>query len=229
MHPSFGPHFILDCLTIIVIDLLLAGDNALVIAMAVRRLPHRQRWLATLLGAGLAVVFRVAITFVAAEVLEVALVRLAGGLFVVWIAVKVLLDASAADPETRQPAKLLQAIGFIVIADLTMSVDNILAVAGASKGNFFLIVFGLSVSIPFVVFSSRLLSRLMDRYPVIVYLGGAILGKVGGEMILTDSFIVRWLHPGNGFRYAAEAILAVAIVVTGKLLGQRAKCGTPVA
>lgn len=227
MQVGFGPHFLIGCLSIILIDLLLAGDNALVIAMAVRALPSRQRRLAILCGAGLAVFLRIAITLAAAQLLRVEFIQLAGGAFVIWIAVKVLLDANAMESAAKSPRHLFQAIGTVVLADLTMSTDNILAVAGASKGNPALIVFGLGLSIPLVVFSSGLLSLLMDRYPLIVYLGAAILGKVGGEMMITDSFIVHKFHPSGALRYTTEAVLALAIVIAGRLLAQQAQDAKP--
>lgn len=213
--------FLLNGLAIIMIDLLLAGDNALVIAMAVRSLPRRERRLGIACGAAAAVLMRIALTAVAARLLTISYVQLAGGLFVVWIALKVLADAS--DPPDAAPAakRFWQAIWYIAFADLTMSVDNILAIAGASKGSVELIVFGLCVSIPFVVFASNLLANLMDRYPATIYLGAAILGKVGGEMILTDPFLVRTLHPTAAVRYIVEGALVVALVVTGKLLCSR--------
>jgi YjbE family integral membrane protein len=219
---SFAPHFLIDCFSIILIDLLLAGDNALVIAMVVRGLPRRQRRTAIVFGAALAVLLRIAITFGAAQLLRMEFTRLAGGALIVWVAVKVLVDAGSGESEARVPAHLLQAICWIVLADITMSLDNILAVAGASKGNLGLIVFGLSLSIPFVIFSSRLLSLLMDRYPAIVYLGAAILGKVGAEMILTDPFTVQRVHPSDALRYTAEGLLALGVVAAGRLLSRRA-------
>ncbi|MCL4403027.1 MAG: TerC family protein [Acidobacteria bacterium] len=215
-----GSHFLLDCLSIILIDLLLAGDNALVIALVVRALPKRQRFMAIGAGAGIAVVLRVALTFVAAQLLQVEFLQLAGGAFVLWIAVKVLVDAGSGKADARQPARLSQAICWIVLADITMSTDNILAVAGASHGSLELIWFGLCVSIPFVIFSSSLLSRLMDRYPVVVYLGAAILGKVGGDMMLTDAFVVRHIHPSDAVRYGVDAALAIAVVVAGRIVNQ---------
>jgi YjbE family integral membrane protein len=218
---TFGLHFLIDCLSIILIDLLLAGDNALVIAMVVRGLPNGQRRIAITFGAALAVVLRVALTFGAAQLLRMEFTRLIGGAFVVWIAVKVLVDAESGESDAKTPASLIQAISWIVLADITMSLDNILAVAGASRGSLGLIVFGLSLSIPFVIFSSRLLSVLMDRYPVIVYLGAVILGKVGGEMILTDPFLAGRLHPSTALRYTTEALLAIGIIAAGRLLGAR--------
>jgi YjbE family integral membrane protein len=223
MLSRFGPHFALDFLSIVLIDLLLAGDNALVIAMVVRGLPASRRRPAIACGAALAVVLRVALTFCAARLLEVEYLRLAGGAFILWIAVKVLIDASGEDSNERAPASLRQAIGWIVMADLTMSTDNILAVAGASHGSFGLILFGLGLSIPFLVVSSSLLSRLMDRYPAIVYVGAAILGRVGGELMLTDLRVVRAFHPSDPLRWIVEGTLAIAVVLAGRMLSRRAQ------
>jgi YjbE family integral membrane protein len=213
-------HYLIDCLSIIVIDLLLAGDNALVIALAVRALPKRQRRLAMLSGAGLAVVIRIGVTFLAAKLLEVEYVQFAGGVFVVWIAVKVLRDARTPERTAASPGELWRAIGSIMVADLTMSTDNILAVAGASKGNIWLIVFGLALSIPLVVSSSAFLALVMDKYPVTMYVGVAILGRVAGEMMLGDPVVRRLLHPSDAVRYGAELALMAAIVVTGRRLGR---------
>jgi YjbE family integral membrane protein len=215
-------HFLFGVFSIILIDLLLAGDNALVIAMAVRSLPRRERRIGTACGAAGAVLLRIALTIFAARLLRIPYVQLAGGLFIVWIAVKVLVDASAPPDSAPAPKRLLQAIWYVVFADLTMSTDNILAIAGASKGSVPLIVFGLCVSIPFVVFASNLLADLMDQYPATVYLGGAILGRVGGEMILTDPFVAGMLHPTDTLRYVVEGVLIVAVVVAGRLLGKKA-------
>lgn len=214
-------HYLIDCLSIIAIDLLLAGDNALVIALAVRALPKSQRRVALLAGAWLAVLIRIGVTFLAAKLLQVEYVQLAGGAFVVWIAVRVLRDARSPERQGASPGELWRAIGSIVVADLTMSTDNILAVAGASKGNPWLIVFGLALSIPLVVSSSTFLATVMDRYPLTMYIGVAILGRVGGEMILGDPFVGRLLHPSDALRYGVELMLMVAIVAAGRLLSRR--------
>ena len=211
-------HFLLGVFSIILIDLLLAGDNALVIAMAVRSLPRRERRIGTTCGAAVAVLLRIALTVFAARLLRIPYVQLAGGLFIVWIAVKVLVDASDPPDSAPAPKRLVQAIWYVVFADLTMSTDNILAIAGASRGSVPLIVFGLCVSIPFVVFSANLLAALMDRYPALIYLGAAILGQVGGDMIMTDPSLVRTLNPSNVARWSVEAALAVGVVVVGKLI-----------
>jgi YjbE family integral membrane protein len=218
MPASSLPRFLFDCLSIVLIDLLLAGDNALVIALAVRALPSRQRRIGVVFGAGAAVVLRVIITVVAAELLNVEWIKLVGGAFVIWIAVKVLLDAASPPTKSAAPGHFLRAIWFIVVADITMSADNVLAVAGASRGNALLIALGLGLSIPFVMFSSTLIVMLMDRYPWTLHLGAAILGKVGGEMMITDPFVVRTLHPSTAWLYVAEVVAALGILVAGKLL-----------
>lgn len=215
---------ITDGLSIVLIDLLLAGDNALVIAIAVRTLPKEKRKLVIALGAGAAVALRIGLTLIAAQLLKVEFIKLVGGAFVLWIAVKVFSDTH----ETEKPASMsnyLQAIWFIVFADITMSVDNVLAVAGASHypapGSVALIIFGLGLSIPFVVFSSNLLSYLMDRYPALMYVGAAILGKVGAEMMVTDGFVERTLHPVHWVVYVAEGIAIMGVLAASRFMAQR--------
>jgi YjbE family integral membrane protein len=214
-----APQFFLSAASIVLIDLLLAGDNALVIAMAVRSLTGRERRVGIVCGAALAVVLRVVLTSFASSLLTLPYVELAGGLFVLWVAFKVLVDASDPPDAAPAPKRLLQAIWFIAFADLTMSVDNILAIAGAAHGNYGLIAFGLALSIPFVVFSSNLLAGLMDRFPVTVYLGVAILGKVGGDMLLEDRFVLHAAHPTAHVRYLVDALLIVAVLLAGRRIG----------
>ena len=223
---SLSWNFLFSLLTIIFIDLILAGDNAVVIALAVRGLPLQQRRLGILLGAGTAIILRIVITIFAIQLLEVRLVKLAGGSFILWIAVKLFSQAVPTE-ETRNAQSLWQAIWMITLADVTMSADNILAIAGVSKGNLFLLIFGLGLSIPFVVFSSSLLSRLMDRYPIIIMFGAAILGRVGGDMIVTDPFTVQILHLPAFLHYCVQAICAVGVVVIGKLLMRSQKQREP--
>jgi YjbE family integral membrane protein len=212
---------LVDYLTVILIDILLAGDNALVIAMTVRVLSKPQRRIAITFGAAAAVLLRVIVTIAAARLLSIEFLKLMGGAFVIWIAVKVLTDASSPAPAVPSRGQFLQVIWLIVVADITMSIDNVLAVAGAAKGNVPLIIFGLALSIPFVVFSSNLIAILMDRYPAILYLGSAILGKVGGEMMSTDPFITRTLHPSSSLIYIVEGFAIVGILVAGRLLSNR--------
>ncbi len=213
--------FLLSGLQLILIDLLLAGDNALVIAMAVRSLPPKERRLASVGGAVAAVVLRIGLTMVAARLLTIPFLQLAGGLFVLWIAVKVMIDACDEPDAASAPKRFWEAVWYIVIADLTMSTDNILAIAGASQGNGWLIVFGLGLSIPFVVLSSNLLATLMNRFPWTIYLGGAVLGSVGGQMILADHWVAARLHPSSLAVYAVEGALAVAVAATGWWVARR--------
>lgn len=216
-HISFSWEFVAAFLSIVLIDLILAGDNAVVIAMAVRSLPRKQRQKGILLGSGAAVVLRVILTFFAAQLLQMPYVKFIGGILILWIAVKLFVEGVPEEEGHREAKTIGQAMWVIVVADLTMSVDNVLAVAGASKGNLFLLIFGLGLSIPFVVFTSSLLSMLMDKYPFIIYVGSAILGKVGAEMIFTDPVITGHFNPSVVFQYAMEALFAVGVIGIGKL------------
>jgi len=210
-------HFLIAGFTLVLINLLLAGDNALVIALTLRSLPERERRIGSIGGATLAVALRVALTFAAARILRVEFVGLAGGLFILWIAFRVLVRAGEPPDAKVRPRSLIKAIWYVVVADIKMSTDNILAIAGASGGNLGLIVFGLGMSIPFVVISSNLLVEVMNKYPAVVYLGAAVLGKVGGDLAAGDPFIVRTLHPSDMERYAVDAALVILILAWGRV------------
>ncbi len=208
--------FVAGVINIVIIDIILAGDNAVVIAMAVRSLPRKQRQLGIIMGAGAAVLLRVVLTFFVAKLLNIEFIKLAGGVLIAWIAVKLFIEG-APEQADKEAKTLLQAMWLIVVADITMSTDNVLAVAGASHGNPILLLFGLALSIPFVVFTSNLLSMLMDRYPIIIYIGAAILGRVAAEMIFTDPFIESWLATPTWFKYAMEVLFALGVIGVGKL------------
>jgi YjbE family integral membrane protein len=218
--------FLASAFSIVLIDLLLAGDNALVIAMAVRALAARERRIGITCGAAMAVILRIGLTTVAARLLNLPYLQAAGGLLVLWIAFKVLVDANDPPDCAPSPHSLLKAIWVIVVADLTMSTDNILAIAGASHGHVGLIVFGLCLSIPFVIFSSNLLASLMDRYPVLIYLGGAILGKVAGDMIWQDHFVAQFVPASDLVRYLTDAGLIAILLVAGRAMGRRRRSTT---
>jgi len=215
---SIDLNFLSGLVSIVIIDLILAGDNAVVIAMAVRSLPSPQRKKGIIFGAGAAVLLRVVLTFFVAQLLEINFLKLAGGILITWIAIKLFMEGAPEQGAGNEAKSLLQAVKIIVIADITMATDNMLAVAGASHGNIFLLLFGLGLSIPFVVFTSNLLSMLMDKYPVIIYIGAAILGKVGGEMIITDPYVEGFLKTGAIMKYSVEAAFAVGVILIGKLL-----------
>ncbi|HBG93579.1 MAG: tellurium resistance protein TerC [Nitrospirae bacterium RIFOXYB2_FULL_43_5] len=214
---SFDWHFVSALFSIVIIDLILAGDNAVVIAMAVRSLPTQQRKKGILYGAGAAVLLRVIATFFVAQLLTISFIKLVGGIVILWIAVKLFIEGAPEDGMQKEATTIAQAIKLIVVADISMSIDNMLAVGGASHGNMFLLLFGLGLSIPLVVFTSNLLSILMDKYPIIIYIGAAVLGKVGGEMMITDPFTVGILNPSKFAVYSVEVIFAIGVILAGKL------------
>jgi YjbE family integral membrane protein len=215
LHVTFNAEFVVGFISIVLIDLVLAGDNAVVIAMAVRSLPRSQRLKGIAFGAGAAVALRVVLTFFAAQLLQMQYVKLIGGIVILWIAVKLFIEG-VPDEDGKKDAKTLwQAVWIIVIADITMSTDNVLAVAGASRGSLFLLIFGLGLSIPLVVFTSNLIANLMDRYPIIIYIGAAVLGRVGGEMMITDPFVVRMLNPAKWLQYGVEAVCTAGVIAAG--------------
>jgi YjbE family integral membrane protein len=215
---GFTWEFVGAFLSIVLIDLILAGDNAVVIAMAVRSLSPKERLRGIIIGSGGAVVLRVILTFFAAKLLAIGGIKFLGGLLIMWIAIKLFLEGVPEDKFRKQAKTLGQAVITIMIADLVMSTDNVLAVAGASKGNLALLLFGLGLSIPFVVFTSNLLSKLMDRFPFIIYIGAAILGKVAGEMMLTDPYVQRFFHAGRFMEYTVQAAFAGAVLAIGAAL-----------
>jgi len=217
ISPGATGEWLLAILNIVWIDLVLAGDNAVVIALAVRNLPARQRLIGIIAGAGAAVLLRVALTFVATQLLAIRFVQLGGGVMILWIALKLLRQNEGAPEEGGAGARgLWQAVWMIVVADITMSLDNVLAVAGASRGHFGLLLFGLALSIPLLVFASNLISRLMARFQIVVFIGAAILGKVGGEMILSDPVVAGVLQPWwRGVTGAADAARAYSRLQLG--------------
>jgi len=204
---DFSMEFFMAFLSIVLIDLVLAGDNAVVIAMAVKNLPKKKRFWGIAIGAGGAVVLRVACTFVVSQLLVMQYVKLAGG--------------AEDEGGHKEAGTILQALWIIMVADISMSIDNMLAVGAACKGNLFLLIFGLALSIPFVVFTSNLLANLMDRYPIIVWIGAAILGKVGGEMMITDPFVANIIHTTKAMEYGSMIFFTALVVGTAKLILMR--------
>lgn len=219
--PEISAQSIFAVFSIVLIDLLLAGDNAVVIAMAVKSLTPKERKIGIAFGAAGAVVLRIGLTFFAAQLLETPWLKLVGGLLIFWIAVKLLTDAAEEEAGVKHAHSLWSAVWYILVADLTMSTDNVLAVAAASKGSFGLLLFGLGLSIPFVVFTSTLLSRIMDKYPIVVWLGAALLGKVGAELIITDPVVHGALHPTTAMEIGVQVAGAMAVVAVGKFLARR--------
>ena len=221
--PSLVPQLALSAITIIFVNLVLSGDNAVVIALAVRNLQHGRRVRAMIAGAACAVVLRVVATFFAYELLHIEFLKLAAGLTILWIAVRLFGEAGPSEKSGgAAPSSFWHAIWYIMIADVTMSLDNVLAIAEVAHGSLALLMFGLGLSIPFVLFASGLLANLMDRYPIIVYIGAALLGQIGAEMMLTDQFTVQVFAPAAWVRYTLEAVGAAGVLVVGKLVANRA-------
>jgi len=189
------PQFWLRLVSIAVLNLVLSGDNALVIALAVRTLPRRQRVLGQIWGALGAVVLRLAGIAVVGMLLRLPYLQLLGGLLLVWIAMKLVRVSDEAADDARHGTSLWQAIWIIIVADVTMSLDNVLAIAAAARGQFALVMFGIGLSLPIVVWGAGLLARLMNRYIWIVWLGGGFLGYVAVEMALDDQIIREWFAP----------------------------------
>lgn len=200
---------------IMMLNLALSGDNALVIALAVRTLPAPQQRSARLWGTAGAVALRLAGIFVVTHLLKIPLLQLAGGIVLVWIAVRLVRQAAGAGSEHRPAASWWDAIWMIVVADAAMSLDNVLAVAAAAHGDFLLALFGVGLSIPIVVWGSRLVAWLMDRYVWVIWIGGAILGYVSGEMILDDDVMEQWLRPDGALRLALPIALATGVAALG--------------
>jgi len=215
--------FFAAVLSIVLIDLVLAGDNAVVIAMACKNLHGTKRKLGIVLGAGGAVVVRVLCTFLVAKLLNMPFIKLLGGAVIIWIAVKLLVEGSHEEVAEREATGIIQALWIIIVADLSMGIDNMLAVGAASHGNLFLLLFGLILSIPFVVFMSSLLAKLMDRYPIILWAGAAVLGKVGGEMMITDPWIYKLLLPPKWVEYVVMVFFVFFVLVLSKVILNRKK------
>jgi YjbE family integral membrane protein len=178
--------YALQILRIIGIDILLAGDNAVVIALACRTLPARQRMAGIILGAGAAVTLRVIFTLVVQEVLMISFLKLAGALLLFWIAVKLLIAEEPTDNNVKGGTNLWEAVRIVALADMVMSLDNVLAIAAAAEGDSFLIILGLLVSIPLVVGGATLITNLLSRFPILIWVGAAMLGWVAGELIATE-------------------------------------------
>jgi YjbE family integral membrane protein len=215
--------FILSLLSIVVVDLTLSGDNAVVIAAAAKSLAPDMRKRALIAGAACAVIALVTATFFASRLLHVKFLQVIGGVAILWIALNLFREEPPLQSSAGNLAGFWKAMWFIIVADVTMSTDNILAIAALAQGNFALLLFGLGISIPLVVFASGLLAALMDKYQVIVYVGAALLGRVAGQMIMTDAFIVERFAPSDAVRYSAETAGAIGVLLGGWWMKRRFK------
>lgn len=229
-------------LQIIWIDLLLSGDNAVVIALAVRSLPEKQRKVGILLGAGAAVGLRILFAVVVTYLLAVPFLKVVGALLLFWIAIKLAKGEEEAHSDIEASDNLWKAVRTIAIADAVMSLDNVLAIAAAARGHFELFIFGLLLTIPLIVYGARLLSTVLERFPILIWLGAALLGWIAGEMLLGDLAVLQWLQanmpnwvvsvpvsdtnpigllPAKVPFYTAATLGALVVVVAGYLLKKK--------
>lgn len=209
-------------LQIALINVVLSGDNAVVIAMACRSLPPRQQKAALLLGSVGVVVLMTLLTAFAAYLLSLPYVEIAGSLLLLWIGIKLLLPEDEGDG-VKESEHLAEAVKTIIIADIVMSLDNVLGMAGAAKGHLGMLIVGLVITIPLILFCSAVIMKLMERFPILVTLGGALLGYVAGEMAVSDPSIDLWIHAEAPFLdVVLPAAGAVFVVGAGKILGRRA-------
>ncbi len=216
------PLFWFGLLQIIGVNIVLSGDNAVVIALAARGLPESQRKQAVMWGSAAAVVMRIGLTVVAVELLRLPYLKLVGAALLLWIAVQLLIPEDEGESHGAGNSSLMAAVRTILLADLVMSLDNVIAVAAAAKGNTVLLIIGLAISIPLVVFASRLLLTLMDRFPIIITLGAALLGWVAGDMAVTDPVDKPWVDLNAAFlHWGAPLAGAIGVVVVGKWLAAR--------
>ena len=209
-------------LEIIGVNIVLSGDNAVVIALACRTLPHRQQRMAIFFGSAGAVVLRVVLTGFAAILLTKPYLKLVGGVLLLWIAIKLLLPEEEGDGEAEGNASMFAAIKTIVIADLVMSLDNVLGVAAVAKGDVVLLILGLLISMPLIIYGSTIIMKLMGRFPVLITLGAALLGYVAADMGVSDPVVVPWSEAHIPQLHSVAAMLgAVFVVLVGKLFAAR--------
>lgn len=221
---EFGsPEFWIAVLQIIAIDILLGGDNAVVIALACRKLPPRQRRLGIFWGVFGAIALRVILIFFALTLLKIPFLKLVGAALLLWIGIKLVLpDREEGGHEIDASTSLMGAIKTIIVADAVMSLDNVIAIAAASKDSMALVIFGLVVSIPIIVFGSQLVLKLMDRFPIVILGGGALLGWIAGDMAVSDAAIKDWVEQNMaGFQWLVAVAGAALVVAVGKLLAMK--------
>ncbi|QQE73233.1 TerC family protein [Brevibacillus composti] len=222
MEMLLTPAFWSALLAIIVIDLVLAGDNALVIGMAARNLPAHQQKKAIIWGTVGAVVIRAAATLAVVWLLKIPGLLLVGGLMLIWIAMKLLVQQDGHE-SVKAGSSLGSAIWTIVVADAVMGLDNVIAVAGAAHGSFLLVVLGLVISVPVMVWGSTLVLKLMERYPAVIYIGSAVLAYTAGSMITSEPFIKTFFVQYPALKWVLIAVIVVGVLLIGRMKDQAQK------
>jgi len=206
---------------IILINIILSGDNAVIIALAARNLPPEQRNKASFWGSFGAVALRIILIFFALQLMSVPFLKIVGGLLLLWIGVKLLIPQENNEHNIKGSGDLTSAIRTIVIADVVMSLDNVIAIAAAAKDDLRLVIFGLILSVPLIVYGSRYVMALMDRFPIVIVLGGALLGWIGGGMLIEDVFLQPYISSyGESLHLVAKIMGGVFVVLAGKQLAR---------
>lgn len=215
----FSPEFFAALLSIIVIDLVLAGDNAIVIGMAARNLPKHLQKKVILWGTAGAIIIRAAATLVVVWLLKIPFLLLIGGLLLVWIAYKLLVEEKKHDVTPAQ--NLFGAIRTIVIADIVMGLDNVLAIAGASHGSFTLVVLGLLISVPIIVWGSTIILKFIERFPIIIYIGAAVLAFTAAKMIVKEPILSAFFVDNPVLRWGFAAAVIAGVVLAGRITNMK--------
>jgi len=198
---------------IIVVNLLLSGDNAVVIALACRNLPPAQRRWGIFWGVIGAIGLRIVLTFFAVQLLEVPYLKLAGGVLLVWIGVKLIVYEDSDDPDVQASNRMLSAVKTVIVADLVMSIDNVIAVAAAAKGSLMLLVFGLLISIPLVVLGAQLIMKVIERMPILIVAGGGLLGYLAGDLVVGDPAMAAWVAAQGRWPHWVGPIAGIVMVI----------------
>jgi len=207
---------------IVWIDLLLLGDNAVVIAMACRSLPEKQRRLGILLGASCAIGLRIIFAFIISQLLGVPFLKTLGGLLLAWIAIKLIMGEKSEEKDIASPDRLWKAVGTVAVADAVMSLDNVVAIAAIARENYSLFIFGLALSVPLIVIGASLITKIITRFPIFIWAGAALLGWIAGEMIIGDAaaFTKLGITIAHDWHYVAAAAGAAFVVAVGYLMNR---------
>ena len=218
----FSGHFLGSLLQIMLINIVLSGDNAVVIALAARNLPPAQRKLAVRWGSLGAIVLRVGLTIIAVQLLNIPFLQFAGGLLLIWIAIKLLIEDDDPSRAHHAHGNIAGAIKTILIADVVMSLDNTLAIAAVAKGDMTLLIIGLLLSVPLIVLGSTIIMKFMDRFPVVVYIGAGLIAWTAGEMIDEDAAVRPYLPPVFHETYWLPLLLTAVVIGYGWWHNRRA-------
>ncbi|MED4754079.1 TerC family protein [Brevibacillus choshinensis] len=222
MELLFTPEFWSALLAIVVIDLVLAGDNAIVIGMAARNLPANQQKKAIIWGTVGAIIIRALATLAVVWLLKIPGLLLVGGLILVWISLKLLVQEDNHD-NMKASGSLGAAIWTIIVADTVMGLDNVIAVAGAAHGDFLLVIIGLVISVPIMVWGSTMILKVMERYPLVIYIGSAVLAYTASSMVTSEKFLAPFFEAYPWVKWLFIVAVVVGVLLTGRMKSQKQK------